>query len=76
MAASAASRVDVMAGPTLVTGAAGFAGSHLLDQLAGDRVDTVAWHRPGGHGPRHVDGVTWRGVNLLDQASVRAELER
>ena len=65
-----------MAGPTLVTGAAGFAGSHLVDQLAGDQIDTVAWHRPGGHGPRHVYGVTWRGVNLLDQASVRAELER
>ena len=26
----------------------GFAGSHLLDLLAGDGADVVAWHRPGG----------------------------
>ena len=36
----------------LVTGAAGFAGSHLLDRLARDGADVVAWHRPGGHAAR------------------------
>ncbi len=60
-----------MPGPTLVTGAAGFAGSHLLDQLAADGVQTVAWHRPDGHAPRAVQGVRWQGVDLLDAAAVR-----
>jgi len=58
-------------GPTLVTGAAGFAGSHLLDHLAAERVDVVGWHRPGGAAPRQVDGVAWQGVDLLDRDSVR-----
>lgn len=60
-----------MPGPTLVTGAAGFAGSHLIDQLVADGVPTVAWHRPGGHAPRALDGVRWQGVDLLDAAAVR-----
>src|SRR5262245_46042016 len=59
-----------MTGPTLVTGAAGFAGSHLLDALARDRVETVAWHRPGGSPPREVPGVTWQAVDLLDRQAV------
>lgn len=63
-----------MPGPTLVTGAAGFAGSHLVDQLAHDGVPTVAWHRPGGHTPRVVPGVRWQGVDLLDAAAVREAL--
>ena len=60
-----------MSRPTLVTGAAGFAGSHLLDLLAGQRLDVVAWHRPGGAGPRAVDGVRWEAVELLEKTSVR-----
>jgi GDP-4-dehydro-6-deoxy-D-mannose reductase len=61
-----------MAGPILVTGAAGFAGSHLLDRLAarGEPPAVVAWHRPGGAPPRGVQGVIWQGVDLLDKASV------
>ncbi len=59
-----------MSGTTLVTGAAGFAGSHLLDQLSRDGVPTVAWHRPQGHAPRSVEGVRWQGVDLLDAAAV------
>ena len=39
----------------LVTGAAGFAGSHLLDLLAGEDAPIVAWHRPGGAPPRGGD---------------------
>jgi GDP-4-dehydro-6-deoxy-D-mannose reductase len=35
-----------------VTGAAGFAGGHLLDLVAGDGGHVVAWHRPGGTPPR------------------------
>ena len=36
-----------MAGPVLVTGAAGFVGSHLLELLEQDDTDIVAWKRPG-----------------------------
>jgi GDP-4-dehydro-6-deoxy-D-mannose reductase len=61
-----------MQGPTLVTGAAGFAGSHLIDRLTAEdsSTDIVAWHRPGGAPPRHGTGVTWRAVDLLDKAAV------
>ena len=66
-----------MAGPVLVTGAAGFAGGHLLDLLSRDRDPAlgghlVAWHRPGGAAPRDVPGVSWEPVDLLDRASVHA----
>src|SRR5436190_6845036 len=64
------SALSTMSGSTIVTGAAGFAGSHLLDLLAADGVDVVAWHRPGGHPPREVPGVRWRAVDLLDQRAV------
>jgi GDP-4-dehydro-6-deoxy-D-mannose reductase len=57
-----------------VTGAAGFAGSHLVDLLAPGG-DVVAWHRPGGAPPRRVDGVTWQAVEMLDRASVWAAIE-
>jgi GDP-4-dehydro-6-deoxy-D-mannose reductase len=59
-----------MNGSTIVTGAAGFAGSHLLDLLATDGVETIAWHRPDGHQPREVAGVRWQAVDLLDQRAV------
>jgi GDP-4-dehydro-6-deoxy-D-mannose reductase len=64
-----------MPGPTVVTGAAGFAGSHLLDQLLADGIDAVGWRRPGGHMPRTTAGVRWHAVDVLDQASVRQALE-
>jgi GDP-4-dehydro-6-deoxy-D-mannose reductase len=64
-----------VAGPILVTGAAGFAGSHLLDLLSdeGDRV--VAWHRPDGTPPAMgaaatSANVTWQPVDLLDRDAV------
>src|SRR5262245_6549819 len=60
-----------MSRATLVTGAAGFAGSHLLDLLAPQGTELVAWHRPGGS-PAAVDGsVRWDAVDMLDRASVR-----
>jgi GDP-4-dehydro-6-deoxy-D-mannose reductase len=60
----------------LVTGAAGFAGSHLLDLLsAGDR-DIVAWHRPGGRPSRTVPRTTWEAIDLLDRAGVASAIER
>src|SRR3981081_4654868 len=40
-----------MPGTTLITGAAGFVGSHLIDLLGVDGADLVAWFRPGGTAP-------------------------
>lgn len=59
-------------GPVLVTGAAGFAGSHLLDALLARGVSIEGWARPEtpaffGH---HPTGVRWRDVELLDRAGV------
>jgi GDP-4-dehydro-6-deoxy-D-mannose reductase len=70
--------------PTLVTGAAGFAGSHLLDQLteqqservASAKTGIVAWHRPGSEPPIHRSDVTWEPVDILDAAGVRAAVAR
>ena len=61
-------------GTTLVTGATGFVGGHLLDSLA-DHAPLVAWFRPDGKGPdpgRHVD---WRPVDLLDPVAVADEVD-
>jgi GDP-4-dehydro-6-deoxy-D-mannose reductase len=60
-----------IAGPILVTGAAGFAGSHLLDLLAtrdGDEV--IAWHRPTTTNTRQIARTRWAAVDLLDRAAV------
>lgn len=65
-----------MSTSALVTGAAGFAGGHLVDLLARDGVEVTAWCRPGGAPPRAVDGVSWEAVDLLDRAAVRRALER
>jgi GDP-4-dehydro-6-deoxy-D-mannose reductase len=52
----------------LVTGAAGFVGSHLLEFLEPNSTDIVGWHRR----PHHPDrpGVSWMQVDLLDRAAV------
>ena len=59
-----------MAGPTLVTGAAGFAGSHLLDLLSANGHDLVAWHRPGGKPSAERAGVSWRAIDIVDADAV------
>jgi len=58
--------------PTLVTGAAGFVGGHLIDLLAAGGADIVAWHRPGGTPPAgsRWPSVRWQGIDLLDAESV------
>jgi GDP-4-dehydro-6-deoxy-D-mannose reductase len=62
--------------PVLVTGAAGFAGSHLLDLLRsrGERVE--AWSRPDTPAEFQpvTEGVRWKDVELLDPAAVRGAL--
>lgn len=55
---------------TLVTGAAGFAGSHLLDLLSRRGSHVVAWHRPGGAQPIALAGVTWQAIDVTDAQAV------
>jgi GDP-4-dehydro-6-deoxy-D-mannose reductase len=65
-----------MSSTIVVTGAAGFAGSHLLDLLAGTDADVVAWHRPGGSPPHGTSAARWEAVDLLDRAQVQAAVAR
>jgi GDP-4-dehydro-6-deoxy-D-mannose reductase len=71
-----------MADVTLVTGGAGFAGSHLIERLTPTGAPIVAWRRPTGDGEpksaersRQAGGtasrVEWRAVDLLDRSAVR-----
>lgn len=65
-----------MAGVALITGAAGFAGGHLLERLVARGVRVHAWaHRAAPH-PGADGAVTWTAVDLLDRPAVRAALDR
>jgi len=64
---------------TLVTGAAGFAGSHLLELLATQPGRLVAWRRaPATPVPSWIDAldarVEWHEVDLLDKRAVERGL--
>jgi GDP-4-dehydro-6-deoxy-D-mannose reductase len=62
----------------LITGAAGFAGSHLVDLLTDSRADSgsdiVGWYRPAGSTPAGGgppdSAATWEAVDLLDRSAV------
>ncbi len=56
----------------LITGAAGFVGSHLLELLEGDQVDIVAWLRPGTSAPVKGSRVRWTAVEMQDRDAVAA----
>ena len=60
--------------PVLVTGAAGFVGSHLLELLIRDTTEIVAWQKPGTEPLVAGDGVRWATVEMLDRDAVRAAL--
>jgi len=55
--------------PTLITGAAGFAGSHLIDVLPAT-TPIVAWHRPGLPARDVRPNVSWQAVELTDRHAV------
>jgi GDP-4-dehydro-6-deoxy-D-mannose reductase len=57
-----------MSGATLVTGAGGFAGRHLLHRLTGEHV--IAWHRPGSAIPPASSSIRWRAVDVGDASAV------
>jgi GDP-4-dehydro-6-deoxy-D-mannose reductase len=59
-----------VAGLALVTGATGFAGSHLLDDLLRDHGAVAAWANPGGAAPPAMPNVHWHSVDLVNRASV------
>jgi len=59
----------------LVTGAAGFAGSYVVQALAGTG-DVVAWTRATPPPEEIVPLATWQQVDLLDRDAVRAAIHR
>ena len=58
-------------GPVLVTGAAGFVGSHLVELLRAEAADVVGWQRPGTR-PLTTASLRWQTIELLDRAAVLA----
>lgn len=59
----------------LVTGAAGFAGSHIVEALAG-RGDVIAWRHHAAPPPEVEPLAAWEPVDLLDRDAVRAAVAR
>ena len=64
-------------GPTIVTGATGFAGSHLIDRLIESGSGAIhAWGGPDGRPPtRDHPNVTWQVVDLLQRDEVAKAIE-
>jgi GDP-4-dehydro-6-deoxy-D-mannose reductase len=63
-------------GRVLVTGAAGFAGSHALDLLAAEHATIIGWARPGTPVPQSPPGVAWRLVDVTSGADVDRAIEQ
>jgi GDP-4-dehydro-6-deoxy-D-mannose reductase len=58
-------------GLTLVTGATGFAGSHLVDRLLGSHDRVAAWSHSRPREDAHGGRILWQQVDLLDRQGVR-----
>lgn len=54
----------------VVTGAAGFVGSHLIELLEREAGSIIAWLRPGTEPLYRGTGVTWQAVELHDRDAV------
>lgn len=63
-----------MSPPILVTGAAGFVGSHLIDLLDRDSTPIVGWYRPDAKPADPRPGVMWVAMELLDRDAVSRAL--
>jgi GDP-4-dehydro-6-deoxy-D-mannose reductase len=62
-------------GLPLITGATGFAGSHLVDHLLEHGPAVAAWSNRSGRAVTTVDPrVTWQAVDMLDGAAVASAL--
>ncbi|HUQ87666.1 MAG TPA: GDP-mannose 4,6-dehydratase [Vicinamibacterales bacterium] len=59
----------------LVTGAAGFVGSHLIELLEQDSAQIVAWLRPGTEPLVAGSRVIWHGVELHDREAVAEAID-
>lgn len=67
----------------LVTGASGFAGTHLLAHLTRTRLESrttdtttsiEAWSRPHGQAARPIESVGWNAIDVLDAGAVDAAI--
>jgi GDP-4-dehydro-6-deoxy-D-mannose reductase len=59
----------------LVTGAAGFVGSHLLDLLQADSAELIAWRRSPLPTPHPPLPIHWMTVDLLDRDAVHRAID-
>src|SRR5688572_7044911 len=59
---------------TLITGAAGFVGSHLIELLERDATQLIAWLRPGTEPLASGSRVIWHAVELHDRDAVAAAI--
>jgi GDP-4-dehydro-6-deoxy-D-mannose reductase len=58
-------------GPPLVTGGAGFAGSHLVERLLTRHTSIVAWANPsGGRGSSADPRIQWMAVDVTEPSAV------
>ena len=73
-ASAAADRKSIVA-TVLVTGAAGFVGSHLIDRLVASGTEVVGWYRPGAEPASLRPDVRWMAVELLDPADVAQAID-